>query len=200
MQSKYSRYYTYVKPIARNKFVRSYATTIFNLIAISIFALYAIRPTVITILALQKSVNEQKNILTSVVEKRESLAKGRANYESLDPSVKTKLANLIPNQPDLPVISAVLGSLITRYEATVAGIQFQPVTLEPLNTNPNKTAAIQETELSFSIQGTYNQLGGILESLKKIERLISIKSISMNRLDGGMILMVVNAKAYYLKN
>jgi Tfp pilus assembly protein PilO len=200
MQSKYSRYYTYVKPIARNKFVRSYATTIFNLIAISIFALYAIRPTVITILALQKSVDEQKNILTSVVEKRESLAKGRANYESLDPSVKTKLTNLIPNQPDLPVISAVLGSLITRYEATVAGIQFQPVTLEPLNTNPNKTAAIQEAELSFSIQGTYNQLGGILESLKKIERLISIKSISMNRLDGGMILMVVNAKAYYLKN
>jgi Tfp pilus assembly protein PilO len=200
MQPKYSRYYTYIKPIARNKFVRSYATTIFNLIAISIFAMYAIRPTVVTILALQKSVAEQKSVLDNVISKRESLAKGRANFEALDPSVKTKLANLVPNQPDLPVISAVLGSLVTRYEATVAGIQFQPVNLEPLVLSPNKDASVQEAEFSFSIQGTYNQLSGILESLKKIERLISIKSISMSRLDGGTILMVVNAKAYYLKN
>jgi Tfp pilus assembly protein PilO len=162
--------------------------------------MYAIRPTVVTILALQKSVAEQKSVLDNVISKRESLAKGRANFEALDPSVKTKLANLVPNQPDLPVISAVLGSLVTRYEATVAGIQFQPVNLEPLVLSPNKDASVQEAEFSFSIQGTYNQLSGILESLKKIERLISIKSISMSRLDGGTILMVVNAKAYYLKN
>jgi hypothetical protein len=146
MQPKYSRYYTYIKPIARNKFVRSYATTIFNLIAISIFAMYAIRPTVVTILALQKSVAEQKSVLDNVISKRESLAKGRANFEALDPSVKTKLANLVPNQPDLPVISAVLGSLVTRYEATVAGIQFQPVNLEPLVLSPNKDASVQEAE------------------------------------------------------
>lgn len=200
MQPKFSRYYTYVKPLTRNKFVRSYATTIFNLIAIAIFGFYAIRPTVITILSLQKSITEQQMVLESVVSKRDSLAKGRANYESLDPEIKTKLQNLVPTQPDLPVISAILGSLVTKYEATVAGIQFQPVTLDPINLTPNKDAAVSEAELSFSIQGTYPQLMGILESIKKIERLISIKSVSMNRLEGGIILMVVNAKAYYLKN
>ncbi len=200
MQPKFSRYYTYIKPIARNKFVRSYATTIFNLIAISIFAFYAIRPTVITILALHKSLDEQKSILTSVVSKRNSLAQGRTNLENLDPDVKTKLQNLIPAEPDLPVISAILGSLVAKYEATIAGIQFQPVTLDPLVLTPNKDAVISEAEFSMSVQGTYSQLSGILESLKKLERLINIKTVSMNRLDGGTILMLVNAKAYYLKN
>jgi hypothetical protein len=169
MQPKFSRYYTYIKPIARNKFVRSYATTIFNLIAISIFAFYAIRPTVITILALHKSLDEQKAILSSVVSKRNSLAQGRANLENLDPDVKTKLQNLIPAEPDLPVISAILGSLVAKYEATIAGVQFQPVTLDPLVLTPNKDAVISEAEFSISIQGTYSQLSGILESLKKLE-------------------------------
>lgn len=200
MQPKFSRYYTYIKPLTKNKFVRSYATTIFNLIAIAIFGFYAIRPTVVTILSLQKSITEQEMILQSVVSKRNSLATGKANYEGLDSEVKSKMQNLVPIQPDLPVISAILGSLGTQYEATVAGIQFQPVTLEPINLTPNKDAAILEAELSFSIQGTYSQLMGILDSIKKIERLISVKSVSLNRLDGGTILMVVNAKAYYLKN
>jgi hypothetical protein len=83
MQPKFSRYYTYVKPLTRNKFVRSYATTIFNMIAISIFAFYAIRPTVVTILALHKSLSEQKTILENVVSKRNSLAQGKANFEGL---------------------------------------------------------------------------------------------------------------------
>lgn len=200
MQPKFSRYYTYVRPIARNKFVRSYATTIFNLIAISIFAFYAIRPTAITILALHKSLDEQRSILESVVSKRNSLAQGRANYEALDPIVKNNLRNLVPAQPDLPVISAILGSLTTKYEATLAGIQFQPVILNPLVITPNKDAVISEAELSFSIQGTYTQLAGILKSLKQLERLITVKTVNLSRLDAGSILMVVNAKAYYLKN
>lgn len=200
MQPKFSRYYTYIRPLTRSKFVRSYATTVFNLVAIAVLGFYAIRPTIITILSLQKSLTEQKMILDSVVSKRNSLAQGRANYEALDSSVKTKIQNLVPSQPDLPVISAILGSLVNKYEATVAGIQFQPVTLNPINLTPNKDAAINEAELSFSIQGTYPQITGILESIKKIERLLSIKSVSMSRLDGGTILMVVNAKTYYLKN
>lgn len=200
MQPRFSRYYTYIRPLTRNKFVRSYATTIFNLIAIAIFGFYAIRPTVITILSLQKSITEQQAILSAVVSKRNSLAQGRANYETIDASVKTKIENLVPSQPDLPVISAILGSLATKYEATVAGIQFQPVTLDPINLTPNKDATINEAELSFSVQGSYPQVTGILASIKKLERLLSIKSVSMNRLEAGSILMVVSAKSYYLKN
>ncbi len=195
-----SRYYTYIKPLAKNKFIRSYATTIFNLIAVSIFGFYAIRPTIVTIISLHKSLAEQKSILESVNSKRDSLALGRSNYQALDPSVKEKIQNLIPTEPDLPVISAVLGSLATKYEATIAGIQFQPVTLDPLTSNLNKDAVINQTDLSFSIMGTYQQLSAILQSIKKIERLLTIQTVTMNRLEGGNILMVINAKAYYLKN
>lgn len=200
MQPHFSRYYTYIKPITRNKLVRSYATTVFNLIAVAVFGFYAIRPTVMTIISLHKSLDEQKAILNSVVEKRNSLAQGRANYESLDNDIKSKLQNLIPSQPDLPVISAILGSLTSQSEATLSGIQFQPVDLTPQSTTANKDATISEAELSFSVQGTYNQIGEILQNLKKIERLITVKTVTLNRLEGGSILMVVNAKAYYLKN
>jgi Tfp pilus assembly protein PilO len=48
--------------------------------------------------------------------------------------------------------------------------------------------------------GTYQQLSAILQSIKKIERLLTIQTVTMNRLEGGNILMVINAKAYYLKN
>jgi Tfp pilus assembly protein PilO len=200
MQPQYSRYYTYIRPLTRNKFIRSYATTVFSLIAIAIFGFYAIRPTIITILSLQKTIDQQRSVLSTVVEKRDSLAKGRANYESLEPDVKTKLQNLIPSQPDLPVVSAILGSLIIKNEATISGIQFQPVDLTPLSSTPNKDAAIQESDLSFSILGSYDEVTNILTSLKKLERLITVKTVTMNRLDGGTILAIVNAKTYFLKN
>lgn len=200
MQPQFNRYYTYIRPLARNKVFRSYATTIFNLIAIAIFAFYAIRPTVTTIVSLEKGINEQNTVLEAVTKKRDDLAKGRANFENLDQDTRDKLNTLIPNEPDLPLLSAILSSLIEQNQATVSGIQFQSVDLIPPSNTLNKNPEISSTDFSFSIQGQFDQINAILTEIKKMPRLINIKSLSINKLSSGSILVVVNANTFYLKN
>jgi hypothetical protein len=60
---KYSRYYTFIKPVIEHRFVRSFAPYIFSLLTVIIMMVFAIKPTISTILNLQKDLeNNQKKV------------------------------------------------------------------------------------------------------------------------------------------
>jgi Tfp pilus assembly protein PilO len=199
MDPKKSRYYTYIKPFVRNKSVRTYSSLVFTLITVSIFAVYAIRPTVITILSLEKSLEEQRGIAQTLRKKITDLSQSWANYERIDQDTKTKLNNLVPNHPSLPNVISALTALAQENEATISGIQIQPVDLEPIPQIPKKDATTQEVDLTFSYQGSYSQLVDLLNGLKRLSRLISLQSVTLNRQDSGNVIMTVNAKAIYMR-
>ena len=66
-QSKfYSKYYTYIQPLARHPVIKTYGSTIFSLIVITFFIFYAIKPTIETILILQKKLVDSTTVLEQV--------------------------------------------------------------------------------------------------------------------------------------
>lgn len=199
MNPKTTRYYTYVKPFLKNKVVRTYSSVIFTLLTISIFAVYAIRPTVLTIISLQKSIVEQQALAEKLKIKVNSLSLGKSNYERIDPDTKNKLINLIPIAPNLPRVLYSLSQMAEQNQATLSGIQFQPIDLDPINPVPNKNAVLSELDITFSFQGRYSQHVVILNELKKLDRLIEIQSVTMNRQEANSILMTITGKAKFLK-
>ena len=200
MNPKQSRYYTYIRPIARNKFVKTYSSLIFSLITIFIFSYYAIRPTVSTLLSLQRSIAEQNQVLNTLKEKVTNLSLGKQNYENIPDSVEDKLKNLVPDNPALSHLINSLVYVADQAEASVSGIQFQPIDLENKKTQPTKAAEVKEIEFSMNLQGDFPNLMSALTTLKRLDRLVTIATINFIQPVDTPLIMSITGKAYYIKN
>lgn len=200
MNPKQSRYFTYVRPITRNKFVKTYSSLVFSLIAIFIFSYYAIRPTVATILSLQKSIEEQNQVLETLRKKVNDLSLGKQNYDNIQPSVRNKLDNMIPNNPALSHLLDSLTYAADQSEASLSGVQFQPITLENKSTRVTKAAEVKEIEFSMNLQGDFANLMEVLTVLKRLDRLVTVSTINFIQPLDSALIMSVTGKAYYIKN
>lgn len=195
---KYSRYYTYIKPVITNKVVRSFAPQIFGIITITIFIVFAIRPTVSTILKLQKQIDENKQVLEQLNNKARNLSQGKANFDNLDPEIKQKIKTSIPDQPNITTLITSLQNS-TGNQASGSALQIQPLTLFNANSNPKTSLSVNNVDFSFNTQGTFNQLLLDIYNISKAPRLISIDSITMTKSTGGTVTLSVIGKSYFLK-
>lgn len=194
----YSRYFTYIKPIMGIPVIRNYAPAVFALLTMSILTFFAIKPTVETIIVLQKQLTEQKQILDKITEKSSSLSLGKKNYDNLDADAKLKISSFIPDSVSLNTIIKNLEDTAKIYDASVSALQIQPLTI-PAKTEEH-IGTISEMLFIFNAQGDYPKLISLLQKLMTSSRLISIDSVSISTTsEGGSLLMSLSGKAFYLK-
>lgn len=199
MNPKYSRYYTYISPILKNERIRSYASFIFSLITIVVFSLFAIRPTIGTIIGLQKSIVEQKQILSTLTTKADNLSLGRINLQNINPDTLNKLENTLPSTTDLASLINHLSTIAKQANASVSGIQIQPVKIITSPQTLSKIPKLTEVDFTFNTIGNYQKFQFMLNYLAQSPRLINIQSISISRSSEESLLMSVNAKAFYVE-
>ena len=199
MNSQYSRYYTFIKPIVRNRNVQTYSTLAFNLVAIAIFLVFAIQPTIATILSLQKSISDQQKILDQLNTKAANLSLGKQNLQKISPSTLTILNTLVPDKTEVTTLTDSLNNAALQNQASVSGLQIQPTLLIGNPTKLNKSPHQQKIKFTLNLTGAYPVLISTLDSLNNTERLISIDSLNFNQSENTLVLSV-NGKAYYLQN
>lgn len=200
MNPKSSRYFTYIRPVMRSKFTKTYSSLIFSLITIFIFSYYAIRPTVTTILSLQKSIGEQTEVVNKLQEKVNTLSEGTRNYEHLDKEIKTKMENLVPDNPDLAALINSITTAADTAEASVSGLQFQTIKIENKKTQIIKSASLNELDFALNMQGNFQNLMKVFQTLKQSDRLIKVTSVSLTQPPDSGLIMSLTGKAYYIKN
>lgn len=201
MRPQTSRYYTFIKPILKNKYAQTYSGPIFSIITITIFTLFAIKPTVSTIVSLQKSIKEQQQTLLSLQKKAEDLTLAKENYDALSDESKQNLEFLLPNQTSLSELIQNINTIINAHQATSSGMQIEQVDLDGSPDKINRNPSIKEIDFLVNVQGSYSQLTSLLDKLSKSTRLISIKTVSFNKPPEGINLtMSITGKAYYFKN
>lgn len=208
MNSKSARYYIYLKPILKNPLVKTYSPIVFSVFIITLFIVFAIRPTIGAIIGLHKTIAEQQQILEQLEQKEASLTESKSNYQKLSAKVREQLRTQVPSSTSIPCLITNLRTLALLSEASISGVQIQPTQLEgksdcppqeePLRTL-NKNSTLAEIDITFNTTGTYSQLTNFLSSLNKSNRLINIQSVSFNKPQEGTLIMSVSAKAYYIK-
>ena len=196
--SVYSRYFTYIKPITRLPIVKTYGSTIFTLVVIIIFIFFAIKPTVETILVLQKKLTEISDVLNKINKKANDLSLGKQNYDNLDPIIKNKITQVIPDTVALKSITQILEQTAKSHDASVSALQIQPIVI---NTKlENSLGSLSEINFTFNIEGEYANLIALLQDLKSSSRLLSIDSLSLSKLtEGSDLIMSITGKGYYIK-
>lgn len=200
-EDRSSRFYTYIKPILRNQAVRDYAPLVFSLITSAIFAYFAIKPTLSTIVSLQKTLEEQKQTLAQIDQKTNDLTLARKNHQEISPKGLDNLSNMVPPSPDLPYIIDNLNYLASINQATISGLQFQPLDLGGAQSSASaKASNFGQIDFTVNAQGPYENLTQFLDSLGKASRLIEVRSVTFTKGETGPLLMSVSAKAFYTKN
>ncbi len=207
-----SRYTTKLSPILKNKTVSTYSPTVFSLITIIIFVVFAIHPTIKTILSLQKTIDDQTKTLNSLKAKSQSLATAVNNYNSLPDDNKIKLFTLLPNSTNVTCLLSDLSNMASSTSSTIVGVQVQPVELNKaskclLDTQDldsyrqNTSVAVNLKELSFTLSSNANfsQLSSFLYLFNNSTRLINIESANFNKTAEGALTLIINGKAFFFK-
>lgn len=194
----YSRYFTYIKPLMKYPIVKNYAPAVFTLLTISVLTLFAIKPTIETIIVLQKKLADSEALLQKVTQKTNDLSLGKKNYDSLSPNIKEKISTAIPDTITLRTIIQSLEQAAQTHEASISALQFLPLVIDPKV--KNKVGSIDEISFTFNIEGNYSNLLSLLKDLKTSDRLMSVDNLSLSKTaEGTTLIMSLSGKAYYLK-
>jgi hypothetical protein len=207
-----TRYSTKLSPLLKNKSINTYSPTVFSLITVIIFAVFAIRPTVKTILSLQQTINEQNKTLTTLKTKSENLATAINNYNTIPDTTKIKLFTLLPNSTNVTCLVSDLSNMSTGNQTTISGLQIQSTDLNKpakclidntdlasYRQNVPTSLTLQELGFNLNNQANFGQLSSFLSQFNNSTRLISVESITFSRPSGAEVGLVVDGKAYFFK-
>ncbi len=196
---KYSRYYTYIKPVINSAVVKQYGAWSLTIITMIIFIIFAIKPTIETISVLQQKLENSKQTLIQVNQKLQNLQTGRKNYEALGANTLNKINLAVPTQISLNTLIQPLELAATVNQASISALQIDPVVITQKDPNSNNFT-LEKVQFTFNTEGSFTNIMRLLQDLEQSERLISIDSVVLNKApDSSTILMSVVGKAYYLK-
>ncbi len=196
MSPNYTRYYVYIKPVLKNPYIKTYGTVILSLIAITFFSIFAIRPTLRTIVTLQKDIQTQSGMLGQLTAKSGNLELAINNYNSLDSESLRKLNSLMPNKITPGSLVANLSNMAQQHQASISGLQFHPFDIDLTQDSPQKETELREVSFTFNVSGSYESLVKILDAISFSKQLIIIDSVSLNKGETG-VSMTVSGKTYY---
>lgn len=195
---RYFRYFTYIKPLTKLPIVKTYGTAIFTILTMTIFVLFAIKPTIETIIVLQKKLENAQQVLNQLKKKAINLTEGQQNYQNLDPNIKTRIQTAIPDTLELKSLIQALELAALRNEASISALQIQPLVLD--TKKDDAASVLGELAFTFNMEGSYPNLISLLQDLKTSARLISIENLSISKVEeGGGLIMSLSGKAYFIK-
>lgn len=189
-------YLQYIKlfPAAQIEEVKTYTTLILTLLAIIIFSLFAISPTINTIVELKKTLADSEFADESLDTKLAAMQSLQEEYGQLGESLN-RIAATIPTNPDAPVLLAKIQTLATDAGLSIVKVEAVQVELTKKDTTTQPSAFI----FGITVDGTYAQVLQFLESVPQLDRLVTADSISVTRNPeaAGQVVATIKFKAYF---
>lgn len=210
-RGQYFRYREYFLNILdlykRRADLRAFVEIILSISTITIFLVFALKPTALTIISLVKEINEKRATLETLNQKINDLATAQTVYaknKNLIPSVDVAVST----KPNPDVFSKQVIGLAAKDSVNILGLSIEQVTLVGKAT-PKKTSAdlkplpgsAHEMPVTINAQGDYPALLtflGDLENLKIISKIDSV-SFSTSLTSGqNVIVALISARIPYL--
>jgi Tfp pilus assembly protein PilO len=181
-------------------------TLVLSLFVMAIFIVFALRPTVVTIVTLKKTIVESEKTLQQLSSNMTNLQKASVQFELLKP-VLPMLNLTIPNN------GAGYSPLTTAIEilARQTGTQLESESLGPTLLFsriispfiPSKGQSVVELPFTARVIGSYPNVSAFLTKLLSMERIILIDSVTITRETGAKevsasVALNISGSAYYL--
>lgn len=186
-------------PLGEEK-AKQYAMLVFTILALSFFGLFAINPTIGTIVELRRKLDDSLLVQQKLTEKIANMTSLQNQFTQIQPSLDS-VYDAIPTTPEAPKLLGQLQALAETKQVKIVSLKTLPV---PLKADPkSKKQKTDKGDLyyTFTIDtlGSYANLQQFLLSLTKFDRIVNITSVTLNRADltTSDIEMIVEGQTFY---
>lgn len=190
-----AKYRDYMKllPHVEKDTTQTFLTLVLTLLALIFFGIFAINPTLSTIIDLKKQLKDSQYVADQLQQKIINLSTLQQKYNDLTPQLPV-VFEAIPQNPSVFLFSGQLQSLIKKSGLTLTSFQIFEVKLaggKLLEQNPS---------FGFSIEasGDYQNMLAFASSLSHMKRVASIESIGIEKdVRTNTLILSVQGKTYF---
>lgn len=181
-------------------------TLVLSLFVMAIFIVFALRPTLLSIVTLNKTIEESKKTLKILDTKVTNLQKASKELESIQPFLQKINANIPNNSARYSPLTKAVESLAVSTEVTIeteslgSTLLFSRV-LSPFT--PSKSQKVVTLPFTVRVTGNYPNVSVFLTKILMMERVIEIESITITKEAGAKkeiapVSLSITGSAYYL--
>lgn len=173
------RYLEYIKlfPAAQQKKVKQYTTLILSFVAMTLFGIFAINPTITTVVELQRTLKDAKLVDQKLEEKINNLRTLEDKYDRMGQDLLVINA-AVPQKPDASLLLAQVQGVARESGVTLTALQTLEVQQVSLAKEVSKNASFS---FITEAEGTYPQISRFLSLLVDYQRGIALEAVSINR-------------------
>lgn len=219
-RKNYLRYKTYfLNVVARSKEradIRAYLELLLSLATISVFSIFALRPTILTIAQLIKEIETKKETLAQMEGKIQNISKAQSLYDR--ERVKINLiSQAVPVRPNPEIFTRQIQGLSQTNQTSILGVSTEEaLILGQDKPNLNRETEVTEEkdkpvtgadELKFSFQNSvdleqYRSISNFLVEFEKLRLPAKIDSLSLGSSqtkEEKSLTLIVEGSLPYLK-
>jgi Tfp pilus assembly protein PilO len=203
---KFKRYYRSLEPLMERPKNRLYTAAVFSFLAIALFGWYAIRPTVQTIIYLQRDITDKSALDKQMEEKITNLVEAQSEYEEAKKLLPV-LDDAIPDTPDAIDAISQIKNLVATTNATLSSVRITDVALVPGVPQPKaKQPEKSEFLIALTVSGVYQEVESFIQSLVTMRRILTLEQINfvpvketggLSNPTGKIIKLTLQLKAYH---
>ena len=174
---------------------KKFTTLVLSLVALSILGLFAINPTISTIIKLQKEIEDSKFVDQKLVDKINNLTKLQQEYELLKTDLPI-IFSAVPQNPEIPLLVAQVQAIAVKEGVNLINIQSFQVELE----KPQVIKKFSSYSFSLTAEGSYDNLLRFLSTITNMERVVAVDIVSITRKTGDSNLQLTfKGRAFFNK-
>lgn len=215
---QYRRHYaSKLEGLSKEPVTQATLVLIFSLLTVSFFAIFAIKPTLVTIAELIRTIKDKKTVSYQLQDKIEALSTAQINYEKIKPHL-TKIEKLMPQEVLFLRLVSEINLLAWENQVVLESGKFGDFILirkggeliieREKEESEEATASASENKLSelvftLNVGGEYKNLKEFVKSLNKIDRLVVIEGITFDTGEeekGTSLVIDLKVRAFYLNN
>ncbi|MCL5411679.1 MAG: type 4a pilus biogenesis protein PilO [Patescibacteria group bacterium] len=193
----YPRFYKNFEPYLENPVTKNYLTLALTLATLIVLILFAIQPTLTTIVTLQKTLSEQTDVELALNQKISALTKATETYKAINQDISL-ISNALPPDPSFKSYLSSIENLVSKNGVSLVGLDFKDL---PLSSATTSAKLSQGTNFTAVVKGEYPKVKGFINSLENLPRITDIKEVSFSEEQGsGEVTANIKAKTYYFAN
>lgn len=167
----------YDKPVAKVSL-----ELFFSIAAVIFFALFAIRPTLVTMSDLLKEIQDKENLNQQLNQKIAALSTVQTEYQSIEPDLPV-LDDAIPPTPRFEEALLTIEKIASDNNLIIIGIESKEVPKEVGEEVPFAQKVRQSKAITISVVGDYPSIRQFVEGLRSIRRQMIINGVTFSSSD-----------------
>jgi len=149
-----------------------------SIMAVIFFAVFAIRPTLVTMSDLVKELEGKRELDTQLSQKIASLATVQTQYQTAQDQIKV-LDEALPSSPEMIKTLKIIEKIASEGELAISSINIAEIPVDSSVDGPEKLKRVS-FPISVTVEGDYQSIREFVEQLQNSRRTLATESVAFS--------------------